>query len=634
MAYKDNPFNSAEGIRLMEEIYDLMWVKPETGTKAIETNDLGRQVNHYRSNIISMVNKMRKFVTGYQQVPLSETKNSGIHVCPSCTRRDFIWYWDVLDAGHYSDPSNWVSSVVPSTWSSGSPNEKGRYLWMVRYKCNEVTTCKACYQTTKGKYSSCQACGSSNITNAGCGEESYAQHYIREYTFKDNHPTNDQQKYGVLSRNRQVPNKSNRKEVAQGSVVKYKFVHNSLPNGRVVSTQGDMEKYTPYVEFTYEAFGDSQKRRAYPISELNYAVSKQYVRRCRMGRNYNDGTFAHPTKPHILPQGKSRCPSCDANDYPPLEDLPGLYYPATVMRIKSPQPLGSSGQSGISVKGFPVYNIRVESTGNDDYKLLLPLPQIYTLHPVPSKPEPQIAGVGVPTCPNDVGAGVEAESIYEEAKKEIEELQDSLSDRLKTLVGLGPCDAVTAAGYSFVVCEGRSREAVYDKDLNEWIDKSPNCTGYGKTYPRWNRVPDYADPKSTFTEYLGPNPDSHMVQDFIKCSENLVSFSSAPPTYHATMQIGEKIDEEIGKAWKIYECQTCKEAVAAGGIVKYRNALGNCDVDGKSLNGFPQAVLDAEIAYENSFPKQNEQGEPVPVAWGVEANGKKLLERKTTFKIF
>lgn len=635
MGYNKNPFGSSEGNRLVEEIFDLMWVRPEKGVKAIDTEDLSRQVNHYRSNIINMVNKMRKFVTGYQQVPIHETKSSGIHVCPSCTRRDFIYYWDILDAGHYSDPRNWVSSVAPATWESGMPGQKGRYLFMVRYKCNDATTCSSCYSTVKGHYSSCPECGSSNVSKVGCGTESYAKHFLREYTFTDNHPTTEKQRNGVIPRNRQVRNKSNRQENGEGRIVGYRFEPNPLPKGKVVKSQSDMERYMPSVVFTYEAFKDSRKEVSYPISEMNYAISKEEQKRCRMGKILSDGQYYHPTYPRYLSQGQTRCPSCSSSDYPPLEDIPGLYYAPSMMRIKSPQPLGSAGSTDLQHQGFPVYNIRLESTMNDEYKLLLPLPQVYTLHPIPDAPEVQSQGVMIPTCPNDVGAGLEREEVIKEMTEEIEKAQEAMNERLKSLIGLGQADQVTAPGFSFVVCEGRSRHATYDSDKAEWIDKSPECKGYGKTYPRWNQIPDYADANSNFTDYLGPNPDSHLVQDWLKASENLSEFTTGgAPTYHGIIQIGTQVNEELGQGFAIMECQTCKGIVQAGGVIPFRQSLGECDENGQSLGGFPQQVLDAEIAYENAYPKQNDMGDDVVTAWGINAKGKDLLQRKTTYKVF
>ncbi len=51
--------------------------------------------------------------------------------------------------------------------------------------------------------------------------------------------------------------------------------------------------------------------------------------------------------------------------------------------------------------------------------------------------------------------------------------------------------------------------------------------------------------------------------------------------------------------------------------------------NGVALNNFPQKVLDAEMALEQSFPTKNLDGEPVPTGWGIVAskdhNGRKML---------
>ena len=101
MVYEDNPFNSSKGKVLLKEIFNLMFIGTEGQPSKIETKDKDRQVSHYRGNIVNIVNKMRKFVKGYQQVTLAESNSSGIHVCPSCRRRDAIWMWETVDAGHY-----------------------------------------------------------------------------------------------------------------------------------------------------------------------------------------------------------------------------------------------------------------------------------------------------------------------------------------------------------------------------------------------------------------------------------------------------------------------------------------------------------------------------------------------------
>ena len=58
--------------------------------------------------------------------------------------------------------------------------------------------------------------------------------------------------------------------------------------------------------------------------------------------------------------------------------------------------------------------------------------------------------------------------------------------------------------------------------------------------------------------------------------------------------------------------------------------MKQCDENGVVLNNFPQEVLDAEIAFQNSYPLEDVYGKPVPTAWGLvaesEHNGKKMLE--------
>ena len=94
-------------------------------------------------------------------------------------------------------------------------------------------------------------------------------------------------------------------------------------------------------------------------------------------------------------------------------------------------------------------------------------------------------------------------------------------------------------------------------------------------------------------------------------------------------KIGERIDEDVGLIYEVFECKTCKDIVRAGGIIQYRKGLGQCDENGQSLNNFPQKVIDAEVEFQNSYPLENSKGEPVPTAWGINASGdhegKKML---------
>lgn len=635
MPYKKNPFGSAKGNEIVEQIFDLMFIGEEAQPNIIEQNNLQKQVNHYRGNIINIVNKMRKFVDGYQQVPVAETHSSGIHICPHCSRRDFIYHWQVVDGGHYADPNDWNKSVHPKLWKVGGVGEKNRYCFALRYRCNHVTTCNKCHTTTQGHtVNSCPKCGDTqNLAKVGCQEESYGVHYIREYTMKDNCPTSFAEQMGVEERNRQI--RIGRK-IVKGEFTNYELVIPPLPpNGTIVSTFQQMERHTPYVNMTYtDKKTGKTKTSSYPVSELNYALSKQNLRVCRRGPMRN-GVYSHNGNPIKLMDNSgdpvSQCWNCGSSDSPVVEDVPGIFYRPRPMKIMSPQPLGGESKNGYSFKGLPVFNIYLESTVNAEYKILLPLPMARTLRPIPAEPKVQETGVGKAFCPNDVGAGASLENQIEEMNEKLQEVQKDMNESIKAEFGLGPADQQSAPGFTFLVAEGRSRKARLDMEKGKWIDESPDCVSYRsqdgttlsspRSYARWNKIPRYADPNSTDKEYLGPNPDTHIIMDWIKTSQNIAVFVASPVPYHATNRIGEIIDEYIGTKTDILECITCKGIVAKGNVLDYRVSKGQANPDGTAKGNFPQAVLDAEISYENSFPKENIKGEPVVTAWGVTTGG-------------
>ena len=109
--------------------------------------------------------------------------------------------------------------------------------------------------------------------------------------------------------------------------------------------------------------------------------------------------------------------------------------------------------------------------------------------------------------------------------------------------------------------------------------------------------------------------------DWIRSSQNIAVFIDSPTPYHATTGVAEMIDEFVGTKTEIMECLTCKGIVAKGDVLSYRVSKGQANADGTAKGNFPQAVLNAEISYENSFPKENNKGDPVPIAWGVTTGG-------------
>jgi hypothetical protein len=319
---------------------------------------------------------------------------------------------------------------------------------------------------------------------------------------------------------------------------------------------------------------------------------------------------------------------------PPTIVQESYYYNPSLMNIMAEQPLGKAAMSGRTKNGEPVYFIHLMGSVDEEYKILLPLPMIESLSAIPDSPEPITASSSPPSCPNDVGAAVMMEDLVKTAKESMKDMKEQLSEQLKAYFDLGPADANTSDGFSFVICEGRSRHAILED--GNWIDKSPKCKADGKSYARWNHVPSYADPDSTFDDYLGPNPNSHFVQDWLKASDQIISFVSSPPVYHYVDGIGEIVRETEGVIIDIMECETCKGIVEAKGIIPYRHNLNQCDENGVAINGFSQEVLDAEIEYQASYPMENQKGEVVPTAWGIIASkkhdGKDMLKRITKYK--
>ena len=643
MVYKDNPFNSSKGKVLLKEIFNLMFIGMEGQPSKIETKDKDRQVSHYRGNIVNIVNKMRKFVKGYQQVTLAESNSSGIHVCPSCRRRDAIWMWETVDAGHYSSALEWLSSVSPSTWDAGTADEKGRYQFVVRYRCNDVTTCNNCHITVAGKYSSCQSCNSSDVSKVGCGEESFATHFIREYTANQNIPQTFFEQSN--SDNFLIKDPNNRRNIltTNADLIGYEYKHTQAPKGKVIDTWDDIKKYVPSMIFTY-GYGDTDIKKdvIYPLSEMNYAISKQNFVQCVGGKIKDDGTNAHGQASQPLADAYNdpveRCRLCQSSDFGPLQEVPNKYYRPHPMKIMNAQPLEAGTASGGTYKNAPVYNLYLESPVSDSFKLLLPLAQQMSLRPIPNEAKISAISSGSNTCPNDVGGEEAEQQAINEANKELMELQEKQKEEDDKL-SIG---GYTNKGFTYDVCEGRSRKAYYDSSISKWIDDSPPCKSFRKDgetltkireYPRWSEIPDYSPnalPDTFFNEYLGPDPETQLIMDWIKCNQSLAVYMDSAPTFHTIEKIASTVDEDIGMIYSVYECRTCRGIVEAGGIINWRKSLGECDENGIVIDEFSQDVLNREIAYEKSYPTVDVKGNPVTTAWGLVASkkhdGKKMLE--------
>ena len=148
---------------------------------------------------------------------------------------------------------------------------------------------------------------------------------------------------------------------------------------------------------------------------------------------------------------------------------------------------------------------------------------------------------------------------------------------------------ITSPGYTFVVCEGRSREAYKDRKTNKWIDVSPMCASYHNRmapevpldspfyYPRWTQTPanDLRPPslatgtEGAVIENIGVyywNHADHFSQDQYLTNDYLAQFmggTSGSPTlekkFHDFKEVCNPIiSTEAGEYYRVFECSTCK----------------------------------------------------------------------------
>jgi hypothetical protein len=203
---------------------------------------------------------------------------------------------------------------------------------------------------------------------------------------------------------------------------------------------------------------------------------------------------------------------------------------------------------------------------------------------------------------------------------------------------------VTAPGFSFVVCEGRSREAFRNRLTNKWIDASPECRSYHDrsnpgtpfktpiTYPRWTQTPesDIRPPLKGETQgriisadgtYYWNHTD-HFAQDQLIVNDYLAQFlggSGGIPTlmtkYHRFEESCDPlIDVMAGQYIQVYECHTCEKmwnigrelqrdgeyAPGKASLTYYQTVRNYVGTDGITLdeNVFPQECLEGVMEKE------------------------------------
>ena len=201
---------------------------------------------------------------------------------------------------------------------------------------------------------------------------------------------------------------------------------------------------------------------------------------------------------------------------------------------------------------------------------------------------------------------------------------------------------VTSPGYTFVVCEGRSRAAFEDKRTRRWVDFSPQCSSYHNRlapdvpldqifyYPRWTQTPaeDIRPPPvgqvtgeiyATDGSYFW-NGTNHFSQDQIQVDNLLRGFmgsgAEGQPCMEKKFHVFDLESEPMFQDQSmilVFECRTCKETWELGAdlqadgeytpgaaVTQYYLNKGMVDSAGQTTdeNQLPQECFDAALKKE------------------------------------
>ena len=321
MGYRDNPINQPTGLRILRDIYDLIYLKNPGSRKnsdnrlATDNSQMPEIVSNFKQNAPRIVMMMRRFMTGNTHVQTSNAGDSGIFVCnpipfgmagrtgggargpdaakeKGCGRRDFLWWWEFTDFGVYNNYSNWGSSVGLEPWSRNlhDPTYRNKDFQVVvgRVRCNTVNTCDpmsgGCGTTWRGS-GNCPSpyCNTKRKVTAGCGRENYA---IFKVSFRDplrNYWTTGQRNRDTATgqtsqyvngapipgATSEMPPKmvgilQNQKFVEDPASTPnfYRIFYQGLPpENTYLSTQEECLKYIPYIQLGYSSLNDVNNQR-------------------------------------------------------------------------------------------------------------------------------------------------------------------------------------------------------------------------------------------------------------------------------------------------------------------------------------------------------------------------------------
>ena len=152
------------------------------------------------------------------------------------------------------------------------------YRFNCRVRCNEVTTCNDCHETVTGKFSNCKSCGSSNVSNVGCGKESYTQHLVKDskwQTWVESDRGRTQQ------RSISVWNESTGQIAPTYNMRPFMFrvaYKGPAPRGKIITEPSDAYLYMPSLEIGYETYdGDIRDLMATNVQIVIVILSDMHL---------------------------------------------------------------------------------------------------------------------------------------------------------------------------------------------------------------------------------------------------------------------------------------------------------------------------------------------------------------------
>ena len=277
MGYDNNTYISSKGREYTNHIFDLLF---KNDGETMDISSVESVVSHFRGtdgvNLHNTTQIMKKFIKGYESAQYQQGYNSGIHVCPYCDRRDYMWTWEYVDFGLRNENGEWTSSIKPQyqEWELGANMMDTGYRFDCRVRCNTVTTCNDCHITVTGEYSRCRDCSSSNVVKVGCGKESYTLHFVKPIQAAEWLMTTDMKVNSQSTKGISIMRGGTTADTKNTNPFFYRVANpGPAPNGLVVNDPEVAFQYIPHLEVGYETY-DKEHRRPYgyccPNIECNY----------------------------------------------------------------------------------------------------------------------------------------------------------------------------------------------------------------------------------------------------------------------------------------------------------------------------------------------------------------------------